>query len=462
MTNGKIKSLKIISIILYILIFVFGFNTSFFEIVFDTSYWTSLMEEFESQPTLELEIKELDAWIDKNSNNPFIPSLALSVVMGDKIIYTKTMRSSMERLYSVASFTKTFTACAIFQLAEKRIIGLDDPVSDYLQIKFLNKDLPTVPMTIRHLLCHTSGLVDSDCTVQYEKNSTVYLIKQMYPAGYRFHYSNRGYEMLGQIITERTNQSLGTYLTYNLLIPLEMYNSKTSENIIGSGGLLCSVNDLSNYIKMLTGRGTYKGKKIISESMFEEIFKESIGIPADVPNKEFRGIAWRVWTIDGKPYSMNHAALWNGSGGWMQVFPTLNVGYVFMSDPENHDVDEFNLFYRGLKARLLSLTGRLSDRDLNPMKFKPSVPEIADLGKFTGIYRNSLNGAEIIIELFQDKYLTAKKYGSNLSYIISPVSINTFVYIFPDQTEKGLAFDFIYEKDKIIGLAVVDGFYSRL
>ncbi len=58
--------------------------------------------------------------------------------------------------YRLASMTKQFTSAAILLLAEDARLRLDDPVRQWL---------PTLPgaaneITIRHLLTHTSGLID--------------------------------------------------------------------------------------------------------------------------------------------------------------------------------------------------------------------------------------------------------------------------------------------------------------
>ena len=58
--------------------------------------------------------------------------------------------------YRLASVSKQFTAASILLLAEDGRLGLDDKLRDWLPT------LPRVadPITIRHLLTHTSGLID--------------------------------------------------------------------------------------------------------------------------------------------------------------------------------------------------------------------------------------------------------------------------------------------------------------
>ena len=70
--------------------------------------------------------------------------------------------------------TKAITATAVMQLVEGGEIDFDAPVANYLpeinEIKILEEDLTTrlgtVPITMRHLLTHTSGIA-------YSFNSTL-------------------------------------------------------------------------------------------------------------------------------------------------------------------------------------------------------------------------------------------------------------------------------------------------
>ena len=72
-------------------------------------------------------------------------------------------------VFEIASMTKAITATAVMQLVEEGEIDLDVPVANYLpeinEIKILEEDLTTrpgtVPITMRHLLTHTSGIAYS-------------------------------------------------------------------------------------------------------------------------------------------------------------------------------------------------------------------------------------------------------------------------------------------------------------
>ena len=63
-----------------------------------------------------------------------------------------------DSFFRVASITKTATSLLTLRLADCDILSLDAPVSHYLRSFYSGSSLDGI--TIRHLLSHTSGLVD--------------------------------------------------------------------------------------------------------------------------------------------------------------------------------------------------------------------------------------------------------------------------------------------------------------
>jgi len=404
---------------------------------------------------IEAQKQHLRAWINGNAVMPHIPTVAAALVKGNRVEFIHRTRSEAGKRYPVASFTKTFTAIAALQLVDRGIITLDEPVNNYFQAFMENPELNSRQITLRDLLTHTAGVTN------HLTDGTPQLPKQRYPAGSRFYYSNQGFNVVGLLIETLSGIPLGQYLTENILQPLEMHDSIAPDTTRASGGMYCSVDDLTHYVMMLIHRGTYKGKEIVSEKNFNEIFSETLPSPG-AAFKEYRGISWRIWSVNDRPYSMNHAALWNGSGGWIQVFPDLGTGYVFMSDPPSYDMETFFSFYRGLKGEFLRLTAMVSPEGMAPESFRASVPGLTKLWSYTGTYHNSITDLSITIYMNTGGSLVARRDQTGEQYHIYPTSMLTFVYIYPDQTEKGLAFDFTWENDTIVGLGVLDGHYDKI
>lgn len=62
----------------------------------------------------------------------------------------------------IASISKTFIGIAVMKAQDLGKLELDDPISKYLPFAVLNPQYPELPITIRHLVTHTSSIVDTD------------------------------------------------------------------------------------------------------------------------------------------------------------------------------------------------------------------------------------------------------------------------------------------------------------
>ena len=408
-----------------------------------------LMKE-QGREALIKEMRRLDLWLEAHARLPYIPSVSVAVVEGDRTVYRNEVRTERNQRFHVASFTKTFVALAALHLVGEGKAGLDEPVNNYYPLNLEDPRLGGRPVTLRDLLTHTAGIGKSPGSDP----------AQRYPAGYRFYYSNGGFNLAGKIIEALSGMTLAEYVTKHLLKPLEMTDSFAPRNMKASGGLVATVNDLARYVTMLINRGTYRGKVIIREDLFNEIFRETLETPP-ARHREFRGISWRIWQVEGRAYSMSHGALWNGSGGWIQVFPTLGVGYVFMTNPPVYDIAPFYRFYRGFKGELLKLAGLLGKDELSPTEFYPTLPKRKNMHIFTGTYRHTITGKAVEIRQGDGRNLVATGIGGKGELEIYPTSMINFVYIYPGQTEKGLAFDFTWKRGEIQGLSVAEGYYVR-
>ena len=188
------------------------------------------------------------------------------MVKDGRVVYRDTVGCGPDTPFGVASLTKTFTAIAVFQLAERGIISLNDPIRNYLNVDFENPSLDSQRITIWHLLTHTSGLVE-DPDPRVRPNEYPFTVpEQRYPAGVRFHYCNQGYNLLGFIVFEASGQTLSEYVTRNILVPLEMYDSKAPASMTGAAGVQCSINDLARYLTMFMNGGAFRGKRAYLET----------------------------------------------------------------------------------------------------------------------------------------------------------------------------------------------------
>lgn len=171
-------------------------------------------------------------WAVVNSNEEITVNAA-----GFKNRQTKEQLKPTDKVH-IGSITKTILAAGILRLVSEGKIALNDPIQKYTsEIKFYNRWGETNPITIRHLLDHTSGLEDlrlwqmftvkasptSALSHAFEKDPSVLRVRTR--PGSMFAYSNMGYTLLGMVIEKVTNEPYEGYLDENLLHPLGMFDS---------------------------------------------------------------------------------------------------------------------------------------------------------------------------------------------------------------------------------------------
>ena len=108
--------------------------------------------------------------VDKAFNKTSLPFSVLGVSIDENSpVFYSYGEANPDAIFEIASMTKAITSTAVMQLVEQGKIDLDTPIEKYLpeinQIEILNKDLTTQPrgnpITMRHLLTHTSGFAYS-------------------------------------------------------------------------------------------------------------------------------------------------------------------------------------------------------------------------------------------------------------------------------------------------------------
>ncbi len=131
-----------------------------------------------------------------------------------------------DTLYRVASITKMATSLTILRLWEADALSLDAPVCQYLPDSQGIAALQDV--TIRQLLCHTSGLRDVpsyqyalDHGLPYQDVLQVEGVRGSLP-GEQFAYCNLGFGLLGCVMEQVTGKSLAQVMQEMIFLPLGM------------------------------------------------------------------------------------------------------------------------------------------------------------------------------------------------------------------------------------------------
>jgi CubicO group peptidase (beta-lactamase class C family) len=145
--------------------------------------------------------------------------------------------------FRLGSLTKQFTAMAILMLQEDGQLNVQDPICDYIP----NCPDAWQPITIHHLLTHSSGIPNLTDFPDFEEyagsvasrssvNDTLKLFRDKplrFTPGARFSYSNSGYIVLGLIIEQSSGKpSYEAYLRDNIFQPLNMMNTGYDHNFL--------------------------------------------------------------------------------------------------------------------------------------------------------------------------------------------------------------------------------------
>lgn len=102
----------------------------------------------------------LDAGMSLIEQRIGAPSAQVAVVSGDQVLWSRAFgeRSDIDDVYMIASVQKVLTAASVLQLVDSGAVDLDSDISTYLPFEVRNPESPSVPITVRMLLTHRSGL----------------------------------------------------------------------------------------------------------------------------------------------------------------------------------------------------------------------------------------------------------------------------------------------------------------
>ncbi|GAW66088.1 beta-lactamase [Geoanaerobacter pelophilus] len=194
-------------------------------------------------------------------------------------------------VFDLASLTKVVaTTPAMIKLLDEGKINLADPVSRWFP------EFEGSQLTVLHLLTHTSGLADvhvgSSQPIQGVIRKAASQLARKSP-GTSFDYADINFILLGELVRrvsgepldvfckEEIYEPLGTRVTQFLppaaLVPeiaptsgnrggvVQDENARRLGGVAGHAGVFSSAHDLSRYARLLLGKGTLDGRRILSE-----------------------------------------------------------------------------------------------------------------------------------------------------------------------------------------------------
>ena len=168
----------------------------------------------------------LDAFAARVLGAGVAPALAVALTDRERTLTARTYgAASPESLWAIGSIGKSVTAVLALQLAEEGAIDLHAPVTEY--VDWLGPRDPFAPITLHHLLTHTSGLIADSDRAPASTFDVVALAETApgFRPGDHFHYSNIGYRAIGVVLEAVSGASYGELVQRRVLDRLGLRDS---------------------------------------------------------------------------------------------------------------------------------------------------------------------------------------------------------------------------------------------
>lgn len=322
-----------------------------------------------------------------------------------------------ETWFQHGSIGKSFSAIVALQLAEEGVLDLQAPVTRYLPWFAVGGE--HAPITLHHLLTHTSGLpagTDFSPDQRYE-NWALREVEAAAP-GSRVRYSNVGYRVLGLVLEAVTGQTYAEIVAQRILRPLGMHDTRAVidnamrhrqaiayneyfndrpwrpehgfapapwfETNSADGCIAGTAADLAMYLRMLLNGGVGPQGRLLSAESFARLTAPHAAFPwGDY------GYGLIVGDVDGREFI--------GHRGGMVGF----IAAMFGDVPSGLGVVMFTNSTQGVgELASVVLKTMVAAREGHPLPELPVAPEI-ELAAYAGTYRD---GSDVVrAEVVEDQ-----------------------------------------------------------
>ena len=358
---------------------------------------------------------EFNAHVEQAMRDAGVPGLSIAVVKDGKVDFTHGYgvrklgspdKVDADTIFPTGSTGKAITAAALAVLVDEGKIQWDDKVIDHIPWFRMYDPWVTNEMTVRDLLVHRSGLGLGAGDLMFVPSSsrsradTVRALRYIKPAtsfrsGYA--YDNVLYSVAGQLIEEVTGKTWETFVRERVLLPAGMTDSTTEQsarfanpnrawphartsgrvrgmgeqhvlderktlgdNGAPAGGLSSSANDLSHWMQVQLGHGTWindagKPVKVFSEEASQQMWTPVVVMPTPnwpgklaeaAPKFSSYALGWNVRDYRGERVIEHGGAIF-GVYTYIALFPDRHFGVALQMNSEDVQV------MRGLALELI-------------------------------------------------------------------------------------------------------------
>ncbi len=190
-------------------------------------------------------IVDFASQLEKDAVEDEVASISAVVFKGTTLLWSgaygfadrnRRIEADSNFIYRTGSISKSMTAVLMMQLKEAGILKLSDPVELYLpEVKNLKGYREHVPITLRQLASHTSGLIREPQLsnaaygpIENWEDKVIESISHtsfLTSPGQRYSYSNIGYGILGLAISRAARRPFMELMQEKIFDPLGMTSS---------------------------------------------------------------------------------------------------------------------------------------------------------------------------------------------------------------------------------------------
>ena len=298
---------------------------------------------------------ELEAFLEElmaeQMEEHHIPGAAVAVVKDGELFFAKGYGLAdieagipvdpENTLFRIGSGSKLFTATAVMQLVEQGKLNLDEDINIYLDFEI--PDTFPEPITLRHLLSHTSGLDVSALNIGVPSVDEllptgewlrIHMRDRVRPPGEVPAYSNYGLTLAGYIVELVSGMPYEQYLEQNILDPLGMEHTTARQplpaelapdyytgylyadgeyqsvhelglgdyefenvTVIPAGSISTSTTDMAKFMIAHLQNGRYSDEEIAEVQILEEATAQQMHSTSFSYDPRLNGLAYAFWEL---------------------------------------------------------------------------------------------------------------------------------------------------------------------
>lgn len=393
-----------------------------------------------------------------------IPGLAVAVVHGGKTVYAKGFgvkdatksaddpanKVDPDTVFQLASVSKPIGATVVAHQVGQKVITWDTPVVDKLPWFALADPVVTKMVAVSDLYSHRSGLPDhAGDKLEDLGYGRRYVLERLrdYPLDpfrISYAYTNFGLTAAAEAVAVASGKSWEDLSDEVLYRPLGMASTSSrfadfearGDRALGhiridggyaprytrdadpeapAGGVSSSVNDLTHWLAMVLGNGSYNGRQIVDpDALLPALTPQIVSSPPSeaAMRSGFYGYGFNVGTTSAARTQLSHSGAFElGAGTNFVIIPSADVAIVALTNATPSGIPEtltaefadlvqfgevredWRKLYGDAFAQMDKPVGSLAGKQppANPAPAKP-------LTSYTGNYANGFWGPAVVAE----------------------------------------------------------------